>query len=136
MNMEELYKVQDIVFKEMKTVTDNGKFRSREEIDNIYKLMDILKDIKCLEDEGYSEYDMGFDGRSYRYDNDGSYRGRGRNAKRDSMGRYASENRYSGRRYSRDDGREDYKAQLEELMDNAPDEQTRKNIQRMINDMG
>lgn len=136
MDMNELYKVEDIAIKEIKSVTDNGKFRSREEIDNVYKLMDILKDIKCMED-GYSEDDMesyrgSYDdrrgGRSY----DGeSYRGRGRNARRDSMGRYASEGSY--RRYSRDG---EFKSQLESLMDEAPDEQTRKNIQRMINDMG
>lgn len=135
MDMNELYKVEDIVYKEIKSVTDNGKFRSREEIDNIYKLMDILKDIKCFEDDGYSE-----DMESYRYDGrrggrsyDGeSYRGRGRNAKRDSMGRYASEGSY---RYSRD-GKQDFVSQLEELMEDAPDEQTKKNIQRMINDLG
>ena len=138
MDMNELYKVEDIVYKEIKSVTDNGKFRSREEIDNIYKLMDILKDIKCFEDDGYSEE---MDGRSYRgYDGrrsyDGNdYRGRGRNAKRDGMGRYASEGSYRGNRYSRD-GKQDFVAQLEDLMEDAPDEQTKKNIQRMVNDLG
>lgn len=136
MDMNELYKVEDIVYKEIKTVTDNGKFRSREEIDNIYKLMDILKDIKCFEDDGYSE-EMdrsyrGYDGRRS-YDSE-SYRGRGRNARRDSMGRYASEGSYRGGRYS--SGKQDFVAQLEELMEEAPDEQTKKNIQRMVNDLG
>lgn len=135
MDMNELYKVEDIVYKEIKSVTDNGKFRSREEIDNIYKLMDILKDIKCFEDDGYSEE---MDGRSYRgYDRRGydgnDYRGRGRNAKRDSMGRYASES-YRNNRYS--SGKQDFVAQLEELMEDAPDEQIKKNIQRMVNDLG
>ena len=132
MNMEELYKVEDIAYKELKTVTDNGKFRSREEIDNVYKILDILKDIKCMEDDGYSENDMR---RSYRYDDGDSYRGRGRNARRDSMGRYASEGSYRSYRYSRD-GKQDFVAQLESLMEDAPDEQTKKNIQRMVNDLG
>lgn len=143
MDMNELYKVEEIAMKELKSVTENGKFRSREEIDNVYKLMDILKDIKCFTDEEeYSEYDgRSYDGRSYdgrgSYEggsNRGSYaRGRGRNARRDSMGRYASEGSY--RRYSRD-GKQDFVAQLEDLMEDAPDEQTKKNIQRMLNDMG
>jgi len=129
MDMNELYKVEEIALKELKAVTDNGKFRSREEIDNVYKIMDILKDIRCFEDDdGYSEADYDMRGRSYR---DESYRGRGRNARRDSMGRYASESR----RYSRD-GKQEFVAQLEAMMDDAPDEQTKRNIQRMVNDLG
>lgn len=145
MDMNELYKVEEIAMKELKSVTENGKFRSREEIDNVYKLMDILKDIKCFEDEEYSENDeRSYDSRSYdgrgSYEGGsyrGSYRGRGRNARRDSMGRYASEGSYRGGsyRYSRD-GKQDFVAQLEELMEEAPDEQTKKNIQRMVNDLG
>ena len=131
MDIGELYKVEDIVFKEIKTITDNGKFRSREEIDNVYKLVDILRDIKCFEDEGYSEYDN-------RYDNqyDGrSYEGRSYRRRRDSMGRYASEGSYR-RRYSRDEDKGDFKEELERLLKSAPDEQTERNIQRMINDIG
>lgn len=108
MDMDELYRVEDIAYKELKTITDNGKFRSREEIDNAYKIIDILKDIRCLED--YPERE--------------SYRGR----RRDSMGRYASDYR----RYPMDS----FMASLKELMESAPDDQTRKSIQRMIDDMG
>ena len=114
MDMDELYRVEDIVYKELKSVTDNGKFRSREEIDNVYKLIDVLKDLRCLEDD-YSEGNRDW----------GSYRGR----KRDSMGRYSGERR----RYS---GKPDFISQLETLMEDAPDETTRKNIQRMIDEMG
>lgn len=92
---------------------------------------------------GYSENSYG--GRSYgERSNGGSYRGnsyddgmssygRGRNAKRDSMGRYASDG-YS-RNYPRAEGKEDFKEHLYEMMENAPDEKTRQNIQRMIRDM-
>ena len=57
-------------------------------------------------------------------------RGRGRSAKRDSMGRYSRD-----RGYSMDDGKQGYVEELRELMHNAPDENTRQSIQRMINQM-
>ena len=59
----------------------------------------------------------------------GSYgRGRGRGANRDRMGRYAE-------RYSRADANEDFKAELEELMNKAPDEQSRKKIEKLMQEM-
>jgi len=55
----------------------------------------------------------------------GSYaRGRGRNARRDSMGRYSSE-----RGYSRDDGMVE---QLRELMEDAPNEQIKRDMERLV----
>lgn len=146
MNMDELYKVVEISEKEIKGITDNGKYRSREEIDSVYKLMDVIKDFYCLEDMqtgGYSEdgsYEMS--GRRYNSSNRGSYRGtyegsygRGRGAKRYADGRYAPySNEYvreGSYRYSRE-GKEEFVDQLHELMENAPDEKTRQSIQRMI----
>lgn len=63
------------------------------------------------------------DGRSMR----GSYArgGRGRNARRDSMGRYSREDGYSM-------ANEDMVEELHELMQEAPDEQTRKEFQKFI----
>lgn len=64
---------------------------------------------------------------SYRYSNEGgrSYaRGRGRNARRDSMGRYSSEG------YSM--AGDEMIDELRELMQDAPDEQTRMEFQRFI----
>lgn len=58
--------------------------------------------------------------------------GRG-SRRRDSMGRYSRDG-YS-RNYSRDGGKEEYINQLYEMMDNAPDEQSRKNISKMIREM-
>ena len=137
---------------EFEAIIKNGKFRSREEIDSVYKLMDIVKDsmeIECMEEELDGEsYDDGmsrrgnYGDRSYRYDGGSYARGRGRNARRDSMGRYSREGGSYGyysdgmpmRGYSRD-GKEEYKEQLMDMMDNAPDEQTRQSIQRMIDQM-
>ena len=88
-------------------------------------------------------YSNNYSGRRYggSYDDgsydDGSYRGnsyargRGRNAKRDSMGRYASEGR-SYRGYSRD-AKEDFLNEMRGMMENAPDDNTRQSIQRMLN---
>ena len=71
-------------------------------------------------------YEGGGQGGSY----EGSYarggRGRGSNARRDSMGRYSSE-----RGYSRDP--EEMADQLRELMEQAPDESIRRDIERVLN---
>lgn len=69
--------------------------------------------------------------RSYRRsnrNNDMSYaRGRGRNANRDAMGRYSSDG------YSMD--AEDMVEQLREMMEDAPDEMTRKEFEKFIRKM-
>ena len=131
-----------LVEKELAAIDGNGKFRTREEIDSVYKLVDIAKDIYCIwnyesEMDNMSEEGSNRDGRSYRGGYRGSYedggmsnaRGRGRNARRDSMGRYAREGSYRG--YSRD-SKEEYMEQLRGMMEDAPDDQTRQSIQRMI----
>lgn len=165
--MENLDKLLEMTDAEFGAIAKNGKFKSREEIDSVYKLMDIAKDIYCVwqyEDdmEGGGEDEMSYarggsyargdrrggrrdmrGGRSYRGSYDGSYddgmmdgvggsyaRGRGRNAKRDSMGRYSREGGYS-----RADGKQEYIEHMREMMMDAPDEQTRQSIQRMISEM-
>ena len=92
----------------------------------------LLKSEEMMEkfDEGYSSEMRPVDGTmrggSYRYDGGMSYaRGRGRNAKRDSMGRYSSE-----RGYSRD-GTE-MADQLRDMMKDAPDESVRRDIERLL----
>lgn len=96
----------------------------------------LLKSEEMMEefDEGYSSEmrPMGgtMRGASYRYDGGMSYargdgRGRGSRAKRDSMGRYSSE-----RGYSRD-GME-MADQLRNLMEDAPDESVRHDIERLM----
>ena len=135
--MEHLDGILKIVGNELKAMTDNGKFRSRDEIDSVYKLVDIVKDIYCIEDmEDEDDGSYGYyPRRSY---DDGSYaRGR-RNARRDSMGRYSREGSYRDGRmmrgYSRDD-REEYIDSLRSMMEDAPDEQTRQSLKRMIDSM-
>lgn len=89
---------------------------------NICKIMESMDE----EESGYSNrrmppiYRNSYDGREW----DGAmydHRGRGSNARRDSMGRYSS-----------DDGMLD---ELYATLNAAKDETTRNNIQRMINKM-
>lgn len=95
-------------------------------LEKIHKLSDTYKNlckIEMLEEEsgGYSEAR----GRTYMrgssYDDDMMYserRGRGRNAKRDSMGRYSSDSGYDGG-YSRHDAKDWMMSQLGEMMEDA-----------------
>lgn len=138
--MNHIEGILDLADKEFEAIVKNGKFRSREEIDSAYKLMDIVKDGMCIldwEDED-SEMSMNYGsyrGRSYRGEDDRSYA----NRRRDRMGRYTSREDYRGGRsmrgYSRDDGKEEYIEHLHELMEDAPDDATRQSIQRMIDNM-
>ena len=67
--------------------------------------------------------------RGYAREGGGSYayaRGRGRNARRDSMGRYSSEGGYSMA------DSEEMVQNLRELMEDAPDEKTKKEFQKFI----
>ena len=142
--MEHLDKLLKLADAEFKAIADNGKFRSREEIDSVYKLVDIVKDIHCIweyeDDESeYSEDGRSYDGSyrrypTYNYDDGMSYaRGRGRNAKRDAMGRYSRDYRGGSyeRGYSRD-GKEEYIENLRSIAEDAPDEATKQSIMRMI----
>ena len=108
------------------------------DLDYIDKLTHTLKSLKTTmammeaeDEEGYSGY-YPYMGNS-RSDgmggwNDNSYaRGRGRNAGRDSMGRYSRDG-YS-RNYSRDGGLSE---ELRGLMQDAPNEQIRSEIQRLV----
>lgn len=62
----------------------------------------------------------------------GSYaRGRGRNARRDSMGRYSSEG--GMRRYSRNGGNEMVMQELERLMQEADDDEIREALREAMN---
>ena len=143
--MDQFEGILKLVDMELEAINKNGKFRSREEIDSVYKLIDIAKDIECI--HRWNDEDMYSDMQSYgdmRYsrDNESYARGRGRNARRDSMGRYSRDGGYDyrdgGRRgmnYSRDDGKQEYIENLREMMEDAPDEQTRQSIQRMIQQM-
>lgn len=142
--MQNLDKILEMADNEFGAMVKNGKFRSREEIDSVYKLMDIVKDVYCVWDyedgmdagDSYGEGNYGYDGGSY------GRRGRGSNAKRDSMGRYRDGGYRNGnyrdgygRRGYRDGGKEEFTDELRDMLRDAPDEQTRQSIQRVIDNI-
>ena len=128
--MEYIEKIKKMLCRELEkfsmktdlTVTD---------LERIHKLSDTIKNldkIKMLEEdgEGYSEARVGRGGSRYSYDDDMMYserRGRGRNAKRDSMGRYSSEGGYAedyrGGMYSYDDAKDHMMSKLGSMMEDA-----------------
>ena len=116
--MKELHDLRDKLCDELK---DYGrKDISAGTLDVVDKLTHTIKNLdKIIEvdEDGYSGY------YPYSYDR-GSY-ARGRNVRRDSMGRY------SGDGYSRSDLTEN----LRDLMADAPDERTRAEIKRLIDKM-
>ena len=98
------------------------------DLEQMDKLTHTLKSIKAVMgmEEGYSNHYPYLGG--YGYDGGSSYRDGGsyarvRNQRRDSMGRYSSERGYS---------RNDLTDKMRELMEDAPDERTRQEIQRMV----
>ena len=128
--MHEIYELKEQLMKELEEYGKKGEMStgSLEVVDKLaHTIKNLCKIIENAEEEG--EYSMA-DGRSYRdgrmYDGNTmrSYaRGRGRNAKRDSMGRYFS----AGYSY----GNEDMVEQLEGLMMDAP-ENIKSDIKRLI----
>ena len=130
--MKHLEELKEVVKRELEKFGKQGDI-SVSSLDKIHKLSDLYKNlckIEMLEEEaegGYSEARGGNRGGSS-YDDDMMYselRGRGRNAKRDSMGRYSSEggsyeggSSYRGG-YSRDDAKDDMMNRLGEMMEDA-----------------
>ena len=107
--------------------------------DFVDKLLHSLKSVKAVMkmdeeaemDDEYSErmYSRGYDrGGSYRGSYDGGSNGRGRmNARRDSMGRYSSNDGYSRGGSMVDE--------LRDMMNDAPDADTRQELQNLIRKM-
>ena len=139
--MHYMHDLKDLLCAELEDYAEKGKKAgkmSMGDVEVIHKLTDTVKNIlkiDMLEEEtGYSEdgHYMG-EGRIYgtSYDDgmhrEGGYsyaRGRGRYARRDSMGRYSRDGGMSYRGgmrggYSRDDGKHYMMEQLEEMMEEA-----------------
>lgn len=147
--MHKLYELKEMLCEELEKYGDKRDL-STGSLEVVDKLAHAIKNIdKIIEsgEEGYSERYMYDDG--YSMNDGGSYaRGRGRNARRDAMGRYSREGSYRGydggsyrggnyRRggYSRDDAKQEYMENLRRMMEEAPDENTRMSIQRMMDNM-
>lgn len=133
--------LKDLLCAELEDYAEKGKKSgkmSMGDLESIHKLTDTVKNILKIdmleEESGYSEdgHYMG-EGRIYGTSYESGYserdgssyaRGRGRYAKRDSMGRYSRDGGMSYRGgmrggYSRDDGKHYMMEQLEDMMEDA-----------------
>ena len=135
--MHYMHDLKDLLCAELEDFAEKGKKSgkmSMGDLESIHKLTDTVKNIlkiDMLEEEaGYSEdgHYMG-EGRIYGTSYESGYserdgssyaRGRGRYARRDSMGRYSRDDgmRYRGG-YSRDDAKSYMIEQIEEMMEEA-----------------
>lgn len=129
--MNELYKLKDMLCKELEEYGAKGEMSggTLEVVDKLahaLKNLDRIIEVKEMSDGNSEAPYRGGSYRAYSRDGDSSYaRGRGRNARRDSMGRYSSMG------YSRDG---DTVQQLEEMMQEVPPE-ARQHIQKAIQSM-
>lgn len=130
--MHAIYDLKDMLCKELEEYGKKGEL-SAGTLDIVDKLAHTIKNldkiIECYEDKEYSNADYGMD-MPYRgngYTDGRSYaRGRSGNARRDSMGRYSSGG------YSRN---ADIVDQLRDLMNEAPDDRSRQEIQKLVTKM-
>ena len=124
--MDSLYELKDMLMDELEKCVEKGELSagSLEIIDKLTHSVKSIDTIIAMEDAGYSNDD---------YSGNYSYaRGRGRNARRDSRGRYSRDayNRYSYRGYSRDN--KELVEQLKDLEMNVTDENTKNMIRKFI----
>lgn len=121
--MEYMHDLKDKLCKELEEIARKPEM-SAGDLEAVHKLTDTIKNldkIEMLEDGGYSrDGDWEMEGRGS-YERGASYRGR----KRDSMGRYSRDGRYSPttRMYSRAEAKDDMMAKLEEMMDHASEQE-------------
>lgn len=133
--MHKMEELRDMLCAELEKITKKGEL-SAGSLDVIDKLTHSIKSIDtimAMEDAGYSNES----GYSYA-------RGRGRNARRDSMGRYSRDNdgsynymdgsyaRGGNRGYSRTDAKEELAMDLRELKRDAKDSETAQMIGHWI----
>lgn len=149
--MDAVYELKDMLCEELEEYGKKDKLDvgGLEIVDKLaHTIKNLDKIIETYEDDGYSgyyggSYEGSYDGGNYqntgnmgggsyarRYSRErggrGSYamargdgRGRGRNAKRDSMGRYSSDGRMMAQ-------------ELRELMEDAPNEHIKMEMQKLI----
>ena len=152
--MHTYYELKDMLKKELDDIVKKGEL-SAGSLETIEKLLNSIKNACKItmyeeyKEDGYSYADGDMSMASYAY-----ARGRGRNARRDSMGRYSSEDGYSnesgnsyarggrGRGYSRRNGysydsgdKEEKVEMLREMMQEVGSEEERKALQKIIRRM-
>lgn len=143
--MRTLYNIKDLIEDELKSIAKKDELTDID-LDNVYKMVDICKDITTIEAMKASEYSSAYS-REYSSENypmsyEGSYRSYARGGSYDSS--YArrgrdgdGDGRYSERGSYRDgySGHDETKEKLERLMQKAGTEQERESIRRIIAQM-
>lgn len=153
--MHTYYELKDMLKKELDQIVKKGEL-SAGSLETVDKILNSIKNACKItmyeeyKEDGYSYADSDMDMSNYSY-----ARGRGSNAKRDSMGRYSSEGGYSReggysnargsrdgrggysrRGYSYDDGDKQEKVEmLREMMQEAGSEEERRTLQKLIRRM-
>ena len=126
--MHKLYELKDKLIQELEDYSENGKY-SKEDVE-IIKYMASAVDHLCNIMEGEEEYSMAMGGSYTRGGNrGGSYVRRGYSRRR-GANQYGS---YAMGGYSR--AADDFKMELQEIMQEAPNEQVKMEIQHVINRM-
>jgi hypothetical protein len=123
--MDKICKYIDKELGELENKVAMGGKLSRADIEdgkNMAKFKTAILTNKAMEEEGYSS---DWDEPMHRMSN---ARGRGSNARRDSMVRYSREGGYSR-------AESDFRDRLEDAIDSAPDEHKRKKLERILNEM-
>ena len=135
--MHKLYELKEKLMRELEDYSENGKF-SKDDVEAIKYITSAIDHIcNITEREEGGEYSSAGGG-SYAYNDGGSYAkggrsntsyrsyrsyaGRGQNARRDSMGRYSSTG-------------EDFRMELESLIDSAPNEHVKQRMREIMSEM-
>ena len=135
--LDTLYELCDTVYHDLESANEKIKMAGGElsqgDAEYLHTLASTMKSLKTsiammeAEEGGYSG--TYWDGRYY-YDGAPTM-------ERSNSGRsYARGGRSMARgRYTRDDAKEDFMGEIEELIDKAPDEHTRKKFERILSEM-
>lgn len=143
--MHEMYELKEMLMEEVKKIANKGELTAGS-LETVDKLLNSIKNTCKIimydeyAEEGNSYADSDMDMSEYSY-----ARGRGSNARRDSMGRYSREGgysnargrggRYSRRGYSYADGKEEKVEMLRDMMGEVSSEDERRALQKIIRRM-
>jgi hypothetical protein len=136
--MKSYEKIKEMLCEELETIAKKGELTAGS-LDTVDKLTHAIKSIETIiamneyNDDGYSNRGSyeNRNGSSYarRYTRDGSMDGG------NSYARYGNVRRDSMGRYSRDEANDEIINRLHEVMNDAPNEQTKQEIRKLINKM-
>ena len=162
--MDGLYELKEMLCKELEEYGKKGELTAGS-LEIVDKLAHAVKNLGKIIEMFEEDDEMGYSERGGSYRGGGSYaraggqgggqgggrggrssnrggsyaspgRGRGSNARRDSMGRYSSEGGYSRQGgYSMDGGKEEMIMQLEELKQDAPSQKIMQRIDDLISEL-